>query len=266
MGGEPEGKTIMHRLVIAAILSAFVSAAHGQFGPPPLSPIGQRIQEAVDSDIRTAAEKERDANRKPRETLEFFRLREDMRVVELVPASGWYTKIIAPVVADEGELIVTLGTRRIGAVLEAHEELSRVRIAEADVDFVPAKDVVGLFDLGEFSLPVDDVDLVLTFRNLHNFVPSARANLNAAVFAALKPGGLYGVVDHTRRHNEPATQENWRRMDPVLAIKEIQAAGFELVDYADLHFRPDDELRYEVGRKTVRGNSDRFTLLFRKPE
>jgi len=86
------------------------------------------------------------------------------------------------------------------------------------------------------------------------------------VFDALRPGGFYGVVDHTRRHNEPGTHENWRRMDPVLAIREIQSAGFELVEFSDLHYRPDDELRYEVGRKTVRGNSDRFTLLFRKPE
>ena len=86
-----------------------------------------------------------------------------------------------------------------------------------------------------------------------------------AAFDALKPGGLYGVIDHTRRHNDPDTSENWRRMDPVLAIVEIQAAGFELVDSSDLHYRPDDELRYEVGRKTVRGNTDRFTLLFKKP-
>jgi predicted methyltransferase len=59
--------------------------------------------------------------------------------------------------------------------------------------------------------------------------------------------------------------ENGRRFDPVLAIKEIQQAGFVLVDYSTLHYKADDELRFEVGRKTVRGNSDRFTLLFKKP-
>jgi predicted methyltransferase len=59
--------------------------------------------------------------------------------------------------------------------------------------------------------------------------------------------------------------EVWRRLDPVLAIQEIQAAGFQLLDYSDLHYRPDDELRYEVGRKSVTGNTDRFTLLFVKP-
>jgi predicted methyltransferase len=107
--------------------------------------------------------------------------------------------------------------------------------------------------------------MVLTFRNLHNFTPAGRANLHKAAFDALKSGGLYGVKDHTRRHMEPDNRENGRRMDPVLAIKEIQAAGFELVNFSDLHYKPDDELRYEVGRKSVSGNTDRFTLLFRKP-
>ena len=90
-------------------------------------------------------------------------------------------------------------------------------------------------------------------------------NMNRAAFAALKPGGIYAVVDHTRRHMQDLNNENGRRVDPVLAIKEIESAGFEFVDYSKLHYRPDDELRYEVGRKTVTGNTDRFTFKFRKP-
>jgi predicted methyltransferase len=115
------------------------------------------------------------------------------------------------------------------------------------------------------SLGVEDADIVFTFRNYHNFGPEGRAAMNRVAFDALKPGGVYAVVDHTRRHMEEDNSENRRRMDPVLAIKEIQAAGFELVDYSDLHFRPDDELRHEVGRKTVTGNTDRWTLKFIKP-
>jgi predicted methyltransferase len=116
------------------------------------------------------------------------------------------------------------------------------------------------------QLGVQDADMVLTFRNYHNFGAEGRAAMNMAAFKALKPGGIYAVVDHTRRHMEGDNDENRRRIDPVLAIKEIQATGFELVDYSTQHFRPDDELRYEVGRKTVTGNTDRFTLKFRKPE
>ena len=89
--------------------------------------------------------------------------------------------------------------------------------------------------------------------------------MNRASFEALKSGGIYAVVDHTRRHMERLGAENGRRVDPVMAIKEIQDAGFVFVDYSSLHARSDDELRYEVGRKSVTGNSDRWTLKFIKP-
>jgi predicted methyltransferase len=115
------------------------------------------------------------------------------------------------------------------------------------------------------DLPIKDVDMVLTFRNLHNMTPETRAKLNRAVFTALRPGGIYGIIDHTRRHNEPGTVETWRRIDPVLVIKELLDAGFELVDYSNLHYRPDDELRYDTARPSVANYSDRFTLKFRKP-
>ena len=64
---------------------------------------------------------------------------------------------------------------------------------------------------------------------------------------------------------QPDSYEAWRRIDPVQVIKEVEAAGFRFVDYTDLHYKPDDELLYEVGRKSVTGNTDRFTLLFEKP-
>ena len=110
------------------------------------------------------------------------------------------------------------------------------------------------------------MDMVLTFRNIHNFDKESRDRVNSNVFKALKSGGLYGVVDHTARHMEPANHENRRRIDPVLVIHEMLETGFEFVGYTDLHYRADDELEYEVGRRSVSGNTDRFTLLFRKPE
>ncbi|TFG86009.1 MAG: methyltransferase [Chromatiales bacterium] len=256
----------MRKLLMSLAVLAFAAPAQAQFRPEPLTPIGQKIETASKSDIRSAEEKERDRERRPRQTLEFLGLKDDMRVIELLPSGGWYTKILAQVLADNGELYAAIGTeRQLEPMIKQLPALSKVKIARTDAKLTPASSQMGFFEINEFSLGVTDADLVLTFRNLHNFTAPSRANLHTAVLKSLKSGGLYGVVDHTRRHNESENSENWRRMDPVLAIKEIQAAGFVLVDYSNVHYRPDDELRYEVGRKTVTGNTDRFTLLFRKP-
>lgn len=256
----------MVRIVLAMLLVACGGLAEAQFVPEKLSPLDEAIATAMQGDVRSADEKARDAERKPRQTLGFFGLEDDMRVVELFPAGGYYTKILAPVLADKGELYVAIGTARgIEPLIRDVPAMAKVKVAPADAKIVPAAGQMGLFDLGDFSLGVRDADLVLTFRNYHNLTPAARASLNRAVFDALKAGGRYGIVDHTRRHNEPDSKENWRRMDPVRVIREVQAAGFLLEDSSDLHYIPDDELRYEVGRKSVAGNTDRFALRFRKP-
>lgn len=113
---------------------------------------------------------------------------------------------------------------------------------------------------------VDPVDMVLTFQNYHNMNYDDRMALNETIYNSLKPGGTYGVVDHTRRHNEPGARFNSRRVDPVLAIKEIQDSGFLLEDYSNLLYMPDDQLTLEVGQPEVSGKSDRFVLKFRKPQ
>ena len=222
--------------------------------------LAEAVAAAQAAEIRSEAERARDANRKPAETLAFFRFRQDMRVLELVPGGGWYTKILAPLLYEDGELFVSIYADRLRESLFNQPGFDRITLIETQGDMVrEGRRIEGL------SFEAEDMDMVLTFRNLHNFTAAGRATLNASAFAALKPGGYYGVVDHTRRHMQEDSYENWRRMDPVLAIKEIEAAGFEFVDYSDLHYRLDDELRYEVGRRSVSGNTDRFTLLFRKP-
>lgn len=256
----------MRKILIATLLLMSGGIAHAQFMPEKLTPMGEKIEAAMKGEIRTAEEIARDGERKPRQTLEFFGLRDDMRVLELIPSGGWYTKILAPVLAEKGELYVAIGTARaLEPMINDVPALAKVKVAQTDAKMAPAAGQMGKFDLGDFSLGVKNLDLVLTFRNYHNLTPSARDSLNRAVFAALKSGGSYGILDHTRRHNEPESSENWRRMDPVLVIKEVQAAGFVLEDFSSLHYIPDDELRYEVGRRSVTGNSDRFALRFRKP-
>ncbi len=244
---------------LAVILAALVIAGtvHAD------ADIDAKVNAAMNAESRPAADRERDENRKPLETLKFFGLRDDMRVLELLPGGGWYTRILAPVLADDGQLYVSIGTDTVrDQVLTApgFEDVERVEAG----DNLRRDESIGLYVLDAVDFGLEDLDMVLTFRNLHNFDPTSREKLNKAVFASLKPGGLYGVVDHTRRHMQGANPENGRRIDPVLVIKEMLDVGFEFVDYSDLHYTPDDELIYEVGRKSVTGNTDRFTLLFRK--
>jgi predicted methyltransferase len=186
-------------------------------------------------------------------------------VLELLPGGGWYTKILAPVLRENGALYVSIGTDRVRDTFLKEDGFGHVTVLETGAT-LPPDGPFNTRDISDFEFGVTGIDLALTFRNMHNFTPEARAKINAAVYDSLKPGGLYGVVDHSRRHMAPITEESRRRADVVQIIKEALASGFEFVDYSDLHYRPDDELRYEVGRKSVTGNTDRFTLLFRRPE
>lgn len=255
------------RLAVSPLLTVAATLWLGESlsaQPANPTPFQQRVLAAMQGEIRTPEERARDVNRLPAEILEFFRMRENMRVIEILPAGGWFTKILAPVLKDDGKLYVTHppgfyadAYRRIADLpgLEEVEEIGWGSTAQGSGPFGPS----GRWD-------VEPVDLAVTFRNYHNFSPTDRATVNRSTFDALKPGGYYGIVDHTRRHNEPTTRENGRRVDPVLVIKEVQDAGFELVDFSDLYYRPNDALELEVANPEVNDRTDRIALLFRKPQ
>ncbi|TVZ37540.1 putative methyltransferase [Alteromonadaceae bacterium 2753L.S.0a.02] len=222
------------------------------------------IAKAVASEQRPDADIKRDTNRLPEDTLNFFGLRKTMTVVELIPGGGWYTRILAPTLRDQGKLYLAYGTGRVKESVLGDKGFDKVVIT-AQKSRIYRPEAARNYVIEHPDLGVSNVDMVLTFRNYHNFAADGREAINEAAFRALKPGGIYGVVDHTRRHMEPDTTENRRRIDPVLAIKEIEAAGFEFVDFSDLHYRPSDNLALEVGHETVTGQTDRWTLKFRKP-
>jgi predicted methyltransferase len=226
--------------------------------------IESEVNAALAAESRPMADRVRDENRAPLETLNFFGMTDNMRVLELLPGGGWYTRVLAPVLAENGKLYVSLRTDHVREMVLNEPGFEQVQVVETTGNVHRPKGSRGYL-IDDFDFDLSDLDMVLTFRNMHNFDASGRARVNKAVFAVLKPGGLYGIVDHTRRHMEMDNRENRRRLDPVLAIKEVLEQGFELVDFSDLHFRADDELEYEVGRRSVSGNTDRFTLLFRKP-
>jgi predicted methyltransferase len=250
-------------LLLASSLAAatvFTSQAHAE----DLS-FSDKIKQAMASEQRSEADKERDRNRRPVKTLEFFGIKDNMTVLELIPGRGWYSRLLASALHDNGQLYLSIGADRMKDKISTEPTYSQVKVIAENIklQYNPEK---RLYDATEPDFKRKDIDAVLTFRNYHNFTYEGRTAINRAAFAALKPGGIYGVVDHSRRHMQDDDNENRRRVDPVMAIKEIEAAGFEFVDYSTLHYHPDDELRFEVGRKSVTGNTDRFTFLFKKPQ
>lgn len=247
------------RALITFVMLALVGAANAD------NEIDAKVQAALADESRPAADQMRDKNRKPLETLNFFELKDDMRVLELLPGGGWYTRVLAPVLAENGKLYVALRAGTVSEKVLTQPGFEQVEVL-ATTDNANRPEGSRYYLIDDFEFGVDNLDLVVTFRNMHNFSADGRRVINEQVLAALKPGGLYGVVDHTARHMEPANNENRRRVDPVMIIKELLDLGFEFVGYSDLHYRADDELQYEVGRRSVSGNTDRFTLLFRKPD
>ncbi|MDA0707342.1 MAG: methyltransferase [Proteobacteria bacterium] len=246
----------MKTLIAVLLMLASTIAATGE--------IDAKVDAALSADGRPEADVFRDPDRKPLETLKFFGLEDDMRVLELLPGGGWYTRVLAPVLADNGQLYVALGTDTVNRTIAPLPGFEKIEIIDTNEN-MRRPDGARLYVLDDFDFGVRDLDMVLTFRNVHNFGEAGRLLMHRESFEALRSGGAYGIVDHTRRHMEPDNNENRRRMDPLLVIREVQAAGFEFVNYSDIHFRADDELEYEVGRRSVSGNTDRFTLLFRKP-
>jgi predicted methyltransferase len=256
-------KASRSRLAAVTCLLAISSTLYAQ--QAPVTPFQQRVQAAMQAEIRTPEERARDVNRLPVEILSFFRMREDMRVIEILPAGGWFTKILGPVLKDKGKLYVTHPEGRYAEQFRAIAKLPGLEKVEEVGWGATGGGSGGPFGpSGRWA--VQPVDLVVTFRNYHNFSPADRATVNKSVFDALKPGGYYGIVDHTRRHNEPGTRENGRRVDPVLVIKEVQEAGFVLADFSNLYYRPNDALTLEVANPAVNDRTDRIALLFRKPE
>ena len=225
----------------------------------------ERIQRAIADEIRTPEEKLRDVRRKPLETLAFFGLKEDMRVLELFPGGGWYTKILGNVLKDTGVLHLAMG---LSFMPDEVKEWGKGRLNYVDDEnhvWQRSKmhQFVRFYD--KISFDLNGLDMVLTFRNMHNMTPKSRILLNKEVFASLKPGGIYGVIDHTRRHMEPYSVDRWRRVDPVRIIQEALDSGFELDAWTDLHARAEDGLIYDSVHSSIDKYSDRFTLKFRKP-
>ena len=223
-----------------------------------------KLESALAMNHRSIENQGRDENRNPVAAMEFCRLRDDMTVIEFGPGAGWYTEILGPVLRDKGRLVIAYKESWMESLdtLLAQDFMSAVEKNPIDISWNSEK---RKFNIGKIVYNVDNADLALSIREYHNLSEEGAKRLNEETYRALKPGGYYCIIDHTRRHMEPTYFENRRRADPVKVILQIQAAGFDLIDYSDIFHKPDDELRYEVDRKSLDKNTDRFSLLFRKP-
>jgi len=247
---------ILKLLIISTVISPALMAQQ--------SDIALQVRQALASDIRTEEERIADSNRKPSETFAFFGLKNNMRVLELMPSGGYNTKILGQVLADNGKLYLGIEEGRVADKLSVWG-LNKVEILNDKSEITPG-DKPGYDNINSnLVFPVRDLDMVLDLRALHDFAPESRKIVNIQIFNALKSGGIYGVTAHTRRHMQPYHEERWRRLDPVHVIKEIQSVGFEFIDYTDLHYNPNDELKIDPTVPSLNGNSDRFTMKFRKP-
>jgi len=239
---------------------------------------------AVNAPHRTEASKARDQYRHPVETLTFFGLKPDMTVVEVYPGNGWYTEILAPYLKQQGKYYAA------GWNPEAAQEFIRKGVAayQAKLDASPelysAVEVTVLAPPDKTAIaPPGSADLVLTFRNIHNWMAAGTAEpVFKAMYAALKPGGYLGVVEHRAAADvpqDPKAKSGYVRED--YAIRLAEEAGFKLVGRSEINANPKDTKDYPKGVWTLPptyaagdqdkakyaaiGESDRFTLLFQKP-
>jgi predicted methyltransferase len=247
------------------------------------SAVTTRLDGAIAGTHRTPAEHARDVYRHPRETLLFFGLRPDQTVVEILPIGGWYTKIIAPVVRRHGRYIAAMPPATAGNANGENSRQAYLSILAAAPALLDKVQVVD-FDPGvQPIVPDGTADMVVTFRNIHNWMGGDRAAVAFRdMYRALKPGGILGVTEH--RGNEAVPQDPRARsgyVNQTYAIKLIEDAGFRLVGTSEVNANPADTKDYPDGVWTLPptlsrgdedrakylaiGESDRFTLKFVKP-
>ncbi|MDG2422068.1 MAG: methyltransferase [Gammaproteobacteria bacterium] len=252
--------TRKHQFIIAVLALISPALAFSQ-----LSQIQQKVREVMAMDHRSEAELARDADRDPVNAVDFMGLEADMTVIEFIPAAqAYYTKILGPVLRDNGHLMAidTEGTfDRWGDWIEM-PEMGMVHPVPIDNQFNRDE---GRYMPGElnFGVPDGTVDKFLYIREYHNFNAEDKARINAKAFDSLKSGGEYVIIDHTKRHMESNNGANGRREDPVSVIHEVQRAGFVLDRVSDMFAKESDDLSLEVGQ--IPNMTDRFFLVFRKP-
>lgn len=271
------------RFLAASIAAPLIGAVPALRAQPLSSGIEALLDAAISGEHRSSANRARDVYRNPKETLLFFGLKPEMTAVELWPAAGWFTEIIAPVLRERGRFIAahyplehrstTRGRRAsreaFEAKLKAHPQVyDRVVMADKATP-----------DLLEFA-PAGSVDMVFSFRSVHVWAYQETDDIVLkAIHAALKPGGILGVEDHRAVEGTPkARQVKSGYMTESYVIAACEKAGFKLAGRSEVNANPKDTKDYPEGvwalpptlssrdreKHLAIGESDRMTLRFVK--
>jgi predicted methyltransferase len=272
-----------HRCTLAALAVALLAVACASANSTQET-AAEALDRVIAEGHRPAADRARDVYRHPQETLLFFGLRPQMQVAEIWPEPGWYTEIIAPFVKEQGKYYAAL------SVPHPDNAYVTARIQAFDDRFAAHPEIYGKIELTTFGpgagdiAPPGSLDMVLTFRNIHNWMAAGWApQAFAYMYKALKPGGILGVVEHRGnpgQPQDPKAKSGYVREDE--AIRLIESQGFALVAQAEINANPKDTKDYPQGVWTLPptyrlgekdkeiyaaiGESDRFTLKFSKPK
>jgi predicted methyltransferase len=271
-------------VLLATVAVALPLAAQPAAVAQALAEASEALKAAVAAPSRTEANRARDRYRHPVETLSFFGVQPNQNVVEIWPGGGWYTEILAPyLTSGGGKLTLATLDGQLGGVAKLRDAQPALYANVATATF-PA------FDAAAVRVPDGTADVVLTFRNVHNWRMGYRredkqdysAEAFRQMFAMLKPGGVLGVVDH--RLPEGASDERERNSGyiKISTVRRLaEQAGFRLVGTSEINANPNDTADWPDGVWTLPpalrlgekdrakylaiGESDRMTLKFEKP-
>jgi predicted methyltransferase len=246
------------------------------------------IARALAGDWRSEKNRARDQYRHPRETLAFFGVGPEQTLIEIWPGGGWYAEVLAPMLRERGHYIGLLPKPSATSAEDAED--TRGANARLRAKFAARPDVFDRAELRESDEaapvlgPPASADVVLTFRNAHNWVAAGNEQaMFKAMFAVLKPGGTLGVVDHRAAADQPpAEMKTSGYLPEAYVIALAEGAGFRLVGKSEVNANPLDTKDYAKGVWTLPptyalrdvdrakyaaiGESDRMTLKFAKPE
>jgi len=229
--------------------------------------VPKAIAAAVADPARPDADKQRDELRKPAEVIAFAGMKSGEKVADFLPGRGYFTRIFAKVVGPKGHVYAVLPE----AILTQRPTMADgVKAIAADPAYANVS--VQPTPLPNFTAP-EPLDLVWTSLNYHDLKnPMGGATLDTvamdkAIFAALKPGGTFIVIDHAAAPGSGARDTGTlHRIDPAVVKEEVTAAGFELVAESDVLKNPADDHTAKVFDADIRGKTDQFIFKFRKPK